>query len=75
MRKFGWKGKQALNPERCECYHYRDDMTKIEVGSNPDCPVHFPRFYDRNGVELGRNCVTLELCTKNNLCNGTCKLY
>lgn len=65
-------GNQAPD---CECYHYRDDMAKIEVGSNPDCPVHFPRFYDRDGVELGRNCVTLDYCTKQNLCYGHCKLY
>lgn len=79
MRKFGWKGREALNPSKrqpdCECYHYRDDMSKIEEGSNPGCPLHFPIQQDRNGVDLTRHCVTLEQCTRNNLCNGTCKLY
>lgn len=30
---------------------------------------------DQNGVEFGRNCLSLYLCYEQNLCYGTCKLF
>jgi len=30
---------------------------------------------DQNGVTFGWNCMTRGLCKRQNLCNGTCKLF